>query len=190
MEARGGWILFRLFLVCLLVFAVAGCATKYVVPSGTGTALVRFQAEGLGPNNNAHFYLVTPGPDCKKHGVQQLAKLGAEWGNKRLSDVRMIGSTGQPDRLRYEREVEAGQSLRLVASWIPAFNPYELHYNVLYAGLVELEAGKQYEVGFDLRADRRGIRVQELSETNGEISRRDQLVRPVRVRKASDLCDL
>lgn len=173
-----------------MVFTVVGCATNYAVPSGSRTALVRFQAEGLGPNNNAHFYVVTPGPDCKKHGVQQLARLGAAWGNKRQSDVRMIGSTGQPDRLRYEREVEAGRSLRLLATWTPAFNPNEIYYRTVFAVLVDMEAGKQYEVGFDLREDRRGIRVQELSETNGEISRRDQLVRPVRVKKASDLCDL
>ena len=183
-------MLFRLFLVCLIVFTIAGCATKYVVPPGTRTALVRFQAEGIGPNNNAHFYLVTPGPECRKYGVHQLAKLGAEWGNKRVSDVRMIGSSGQPDRLRYEREVEAGRNLRLVASWIPAFNPYEMQFNVLFAALVDLEAGKQYEVGFDLRENRRGIRVQELGETNGEITRRDLPLRSVRVYKASDLCDL
>lgn len=166
--------MFRTLIAFLAALSIAGCATTYFAPPGASTARVKFIADP-GPNNNAYFLNVKPGPDCTKSIGQSLARLGAA--------INRDGAT------EYERTIESGEDIRIFAHWLQSYNPYGSSYDCKIGARISLLPGRKYELRFKI-ANSCSVHLYELHEMRGEISSTEQQVIGARVENSKDLCDL
>ena len=167
----------------------SACATNYLPPPNSDVSLVRFSVKNIGAEENAYFLSVRPGPDCKNSVGQSLARLGAAIGNNRVSPTRMIGSTGKPSRLVYERPLESGADIRVFAYWQEPYNPYGRYYSCAVGAKLDLIKGKQYELAFDTRMPC-DLHLYELSESSAGIKMEETPIRIISVEQSTDLCSL
>ncbi|WP_374674154.1 hypothetical protein [Ideonella sp.] len=174
----------RRVLVLIGAAMLAGCAGTYSLREGEPKAYVRLRATGDEPT----FFRHIPEPLCPEATVNRLAAFAMPFGEQ-LSEIRMLGSTGQPSRYVYERAVTAGKPFHMLVysqEISTAYNPgYSCHVGVK----VTFQPEHHYEVTYEQERSSCRVRVWELTQAGSDVQKH-----PVRnaqyfqARSAKDFC--
>ena len=161
-------------IIALATLGLGGCASAYVAPSGADTAMVNFTAKDIGPNNNAYFLLVKPGPDCKKSVGQSLATLG-----------RAINRDAATE---FQRKVQTGNDIRIYSQWLQAYSPYGYSTCTVSAG-IDLQPGRRYEMSLE-SGTHCSLHLYDLGAQGGGQPPTELPIHSYSVRSSNQLCDL
>lgn len=144
-----------------------GCAQKYVIKPDDQTALVRLATDTSESTVILH---VPQAVACAGTSGELLADFNWVKG-KQLSEVRMLGSTGTPQRQVFERRVVAGRPFYILAwSWRTA-SPHLPGYNCSLGAKTIWQPDHQYELTYELNDGSCNIHVSELSLSGGSVKK-------------------
>ena len=136
----------RLIATILMLFALLGCAKEYVIKPTDPTAFVRFTTN---TSENTVFLHVPQEAACTDSSGQMLAKFNWLEG-KQLSEIRMLGSTGEPSDRAYERLAVAGQPFYILAWSDRTAGTYSAGHHCSVGAKTVWQPGQHYEVSFTL----------------------------------------
>lgn len=149
--------------------ALVGCATpfSYSVPEGQPRAYVRFKTMG---EYYTYFWTIDRAscPDARSASLAAFSWTFQE----ALSDVRMLGSSGKPDKYLYERVVAADKPFYILGGSEKFATSVNDPGYVCSLGVgVTFKPEHHYEVEFALEAARCRVRVWELTQSGDDLIR-------------------